>query len=212
MMRKAIFLLLVSFLAVSAAGCVTAKKVVRERVDQNLSGNQGYLQGASSEPTRPRAKDREYIDVKIELPMWNELNTRGPKQKAKVERTKDTSAGGNRGYIMSNRGFEEELPPISEKTRSSAYEEVVESRVIDEDTAGWAERIEEEIFIPSYQEYKVKKGDTLSHVSKDFYGKASKWTIIYEANSDKIKDPSKLKPGIVLIIPDLEEAESRYIK
>jgi len=208
-MRKAIFLLLVSFLAVSATGCVTAKKVVRERVDQNLSGNQGYLQGASSEPTAPRAKDREYIDVKIELPMWNELNTKGPKQKAEIERRKNTSVGGNRGYIMSSEGFEEELPPVSGRSRSQAYEEVVEYEDIGEGEAGI---IEEEIFIPSYQEYKVKKGDTLSHISKDFYGKASKWTIIYEANSDKIKDPSRLKPGVVLIIPDLEEAESRYIK
>jgi len=208
-MRKAIFLLLVSFLAVSATGCVTAKKVVRERVDQNLSGNQGYLQGTPSEPTTQRAKDREYIDVKIELPMWNELNTKGPKQKAKIERTKDTSLGGNRGYLMSGEGFEEELPPISGRRRSQAYEEDVEYEDVG---AGEVGMIEEEIFIPSYQEYKVKKGDTLSHISKDFYGKASKWTIIYEANSDKIKDPSKLKPGIVLIIPDLEEAESRYIK
>ena len=62
------------------------------------------------------------------------------------------------------------------------------------------------------QEYTVKKDDTLSHIAKRFYDRASKWTLIYEANADKIKDPSRIKPGTVLIIPDLVEAESRYIK
>jgi len=71
---------------------------------------------------------------------------------------------------------------------------------------------EEEVIRPAYQEYTVKKGDTLSHIAKAFYNKASKWTVIYEANADKLKNPSSVMPGTVLIIPNLEEAESKYIK
>ncbi|WP_242111769.1 LysM peptidoglycan-binding domain-containing protein [Luteimonas aquatica] len=51
------------------------------------------------------------------------------------------------------------------------------------------------------QTYTVQKGDTLSHIAKQFYGKASAWHQIFEANSDQIKDPDLIKPGQVLKIP-----------
>lgn len=219
-MKRIVFLMLVGFSLISITGCVTAKKVVRERVDQDISGNQGYVQGSGSASTGPRVTEREYIDIKIELPTWEELRTKPPKQKAQRERTADTDRTGNRGYITSGEGFEEELPPVykepepgtSRRVPAHAYE--YEEISVEETEAGRAviEVDEEEIIIPSYQEYKVKKGDTLSHIAKNFYGKASRWTVIYEANSNKIKDPSRLKPGTVLIIPDLNEVESKYAK
>lgn len=55
------------------------------------------------------------------------------------------------------------------------------------------------------QTYTVQKGDTLSHISKQFYGKASKWNAIFEANRDQLDDPDRIKPGQVLKIP-AEEA------
>lgn len=55
------------------------------------------------------------------------------------------------------------------------------------------------------QTYTVQKGDTLSHISKQFYGKASKWNAIFEANRDQLDDPDRIQPGQVLKIP-AEEA------
>ncbi|KFN43969.1 LysM peptidoglycan-binding domain-containing protein [Arenimonas oryziterrae] len=52
--------------------------------------------------------------------------------------------------------------------------------------------------------YTVVKGDTLSHIAKEFYGKASKWHAIFEANRDQLDDPDKIKPGQVLKIPSAE--------
>lgn len=46
---------------------------------------------------------------------------------------------------------------------------------------------------------KVEKGDTLSQLALDYYGDASKWKLIAEAN--KIKDPKKLMPGTDLVFP-----------
>ena len=75
---------------------------------------------------------------------------------------------------------------------------------------------EEEAYAPEQaaapKTYKVKAGDTLSKIAKDIYGKASKWTVIYEANAAKIKDPNKVMEGTILEIPVLEEAESKYTK
>ena len=54
------------------------------------------------------------------------------------------------------------------------------------------------------QSYVVEKDDTLQKISKKVYGSYSKWTRIYDANRDVIKDPNFLKAGITLKIPALE--------
>ena len=54
---------------------------------------------------------------------------------------------------------------------------------------------------PAPRTYTVVKGDTLSHIAKQFYGDANKWKRIHEANKDLIKDPDRIFPGQVLKIP-----------
>jgi nucleoid-associated protein YgaU len=51
------------------------------------------------------------------------------------------------------------------------------------------------------QTYTVKSGDTLSKISKQFYGDAGQYQRIFEANKDKLKDPDMIQPGQVLTIP-----------
>ena len=49
--------------------------------------------------------------------------------------------------------------------------------------------------------YKVKAGDTLSKISKEFYGSPSDYMKIFEANKDKLTDPNKIQVGQELKIP-----------
>lgn len=49
--------------------------------------------------------------------------------------------------------------------------------------------------------YEIKSGDTLGGIAKQFYGKASKYTEIFEANRDVIDDPNKIYPGQKIRIP-----------
>jgi nucleoid-associated protein YgaU len=49
--------------------------------------------------------------------------------------------------------------------------------------------------------YTVQAGDSLSKISKQFYGDANKYMKIFEANKDKLADPDKVKPGQELVIP-----------
>ena len=49
--------------------------------------------------------------------------------------------------------------------------------------------------------YVVQAGDTLSKISKQFYGDANKYMKIFEANRDKLKDPDKIQVGQELVIP-----------
>lgn len=53
----------------------------------------------------------------------------------------------------------------------------------------------------SGQNYTVKRGDCLWNIAKKFYGNGSKYTTIYNANKDKIKNPNLIYPNQVLWIP-----------
>lgn len=54
---------------------------------------------------------------------------------------------------------------------------------------------------PAAQTYTVKAGDSLSKIAKQLYGDANAWRKIYQANTDKIKNPDLIHPGQVLTIP-----------
>ena len=47
----------------------------------------------------------------------------------------------------------------------------------------------------------VKKGETLSHIAQQFYGKASAYQKIFEANRDQLDDPDRIREGMTLKIP-----------
>lgn len=51
------------------------------------------------------------------------------------------------------------------------------------------------------QTYTVVKGDSLSKISKQFYGDANEYMRIFYANRDKISDPDLIHPGQQLVIP-----------
>lgn len=51
--------------------------------------------------------------------------------------------------------------------------------------------------------YEVKSGDSLSKISKHFYGDAMKYNTIFEANQPMLKDPNLIYPGQMLRIPTL---------
>ena len=50
--------------------------------------------------------------------------------------------------------------------------------------------------------YEVVSGDNLSKIAKHFYGDASKYLKIFEANKDQLADPDKVKVGQKLKIPE----------
>lgn len=58
---------------------------------------------------------------------------------------------------------------------------------------------------PPGQTYTVASGDSLSKIAREFYGKASAWPLIFEANRDQLDDPDRIKPGQVLKIPPAKE-------
>jgi len=47
----------------------------------------------------------------------------------------------------------------------------------------------------------VARGDTLSGIAKRYFGMASRWVDIYEANRDRIPDKNNIRIGTTLVIP-----------
>lgn len=54
----------------------------------------------------------------------------------------------------------------------------------------------------SARTYTVKSGDSLSAIAQRYYGKASEYHRIFEANRDKLKDPDHVQVGQELVIPE----------
>lgn len=49
--------------------------------------------------------------------------------------------------------------------------------------------------------YTVESGDSLWKIAKKIYGDGSKYTVIFDANKDKVKNPNLIYPDQVLTIP-----------
>lgn len=47
----------------------------------------------------------------------------------------------------------------------------------------------------------VVSGDTLARIARKYYGNSGNWPKILEANKGTLEDPTKLKPGMVLVLP-----------
>src|SRR5262245_14400450 len=47
----------------------------------------------------------------------------------------------------------------------------------------------------------VQRKDTLYALARSYYGDASQWKKIYQANQDQITDPNRIKVGMKLVIP-----------
>ncbi|MBU4306196.1 MAG: OmpA family protein [Candidatus Omnitrophica bacterium] len=61
-------------------------------------------------------------------------------------------------------------------------------------------KIEGEIQVETKQ-YAIQKGDTLWKIAQKELGSGHRWKYLYELNKDRIKDPNKLKAGVVITIP-----------
>jgi nucleoid-associated protein YgaU len=54
----------------------------------------------------------------------------------------------------------------------------------------------------SSRTYTVQPGDSLSKISKQFYGNANEFMKIFEANRTRLDNPNEIRPGQQLIIPE----------
>lgn len=152
------------------------------RIDQEMSGNAGYLFGTPEQPDRSNIKDTRRIYVL-------EFN-KGPEgESVDMDYNVDTS------ITIPERRKTSSSPVQSSRPRITlpSFDDV------DSDPAPAAPRkVNKGV---EFIEYKVQKEDTLQKISKKFYDGYSKWPRIYEANKDVISNPDHIDPGITIMIP-----------
>lgn len=157
--------------------------VDRPRVDQANMGNAGYTSGnkKEAESISERSTRRIYV---FEFDKKKKAAANAGAKKVDVTSTTpaETAATSDAVTTPTKKGIT--LPYIG-----------------DDEPAGEATATQDESTAVAGMQYTVLKDDTLQKISKKVYGSFGKWTKIYDANKDKIKNPNSVKPGIVLTIP-----------
>lgn len=169
--------------------------------EANLKGNRG-LTGTSLSSFFPskkspfykhaKKKPKEYVEL---LKKWKTNNT--------VVRVIVTDMGVNMAMLIDNLSFSmnEGDEDIYYKIDLSEYRTLnVPSVKIDTKVKsnGLTERPNT---AGAGNTHTVVRGDTLWAIAKKYYGNGSQYTKIYNANTDKIKNPNLIYPGQVLTIP-----------
>lgn len=98
----------------------------------------------------------------------------------------------------------EELAKKQAKAREERRKRLADARKKAREEAAKAraeQKAAEKAAAAAQNTYVVQPGDTLSHIALEKLGSANAWKKIYEANKDKIKNPSLIYPGQELVIP-----------
>ncbi len=182
-MNKQIFkTLLCLVLLVAVAGCSAKTYTVRrQREDQQIEGNAGYLQGTPPPVDHSDVKKTRKVYV---LEIQSKADARQEQEVVQmIEETEEAVEDVRRDLQQKMRQAPEEPKPVPKKQAVK-----VKPLIPKQETTG-------------FQEYIVGKNDTLQKISMKFYNTNHKWTKIFEANKDALKDPNRIKPGMVLQIP-----------
>ncbi len=57
------------------------------------------------------------------------------------------------------------------------------------------------VFVPEIRTARIERGDSLWAISRRTYGEGDRYTAIYDANQDQIRDPDLIYPGQVFVLP-----------
>jgi len=156
--------------------------ITKDRVDQDLSGNRGFIQGqgfSAEEKERKATRTTQVVEIELHSPIKFEKRPKAGQEKP-MEYSEDNSLWGNRGYITES-GTTEVSEPASTLGVSALQTE----------------------------KYIVQKGDTLQKISQKFYGTTKRWNKIFQANRDKLKGPNKIYSGQAIDVPSEPMQETR---
>ncbi len=184
---KSLWLLSIMMVVVllGASGCGMKPRlyaVDRPRVDQANMGNAGYVAGDKKDgkSIEDRNTRRIYVfefDKKKKAEANQDLKkTDAPASEPQTPAPSPEITPTKEGITLPYIGDDEPQP------QATAQSEVPETGMM----------------------YTVVKDDTLQKISKKVYGTFGKWTKIYDANKEKIKNPNFVKPGTVLVIPAVD--------
>lgn len=190
-MLKKIFILIsgMLFLMMTTTACITVSTVKHERVDLETQGNRGYLLGEPRH-TQEEVKDetREVIQIDVDLTDFLKFKEKEDEE-TEEEAEPESSVERNKGFVETKELQIEEPGELLFESKTEYEDEIKEEETFKKKT--------------TYTTYTVKKNESLWDIAgkPQIYGDPTKWTLIYEANKDKIKKPNLIKAGMKLKIP-----------
>ena len=171
----------ISFVIMGMYGCASSGVSVRgyvedrARVDQDNSGNAGFLAGTPKEDQSSTNPTRKIYVVEVSK------ETKEPP----IERNVSKDSGDETMRTQEPLSITKQAAATTPQVTMPSDDRIV----IRKNDADF------------FTEYTVEKDDTLQKIAKKFYGAYSHWPKIYEANREVIKNPDFVKPGTVLKIP-----------
>ncbi|MEH3119048.1 MAG: LysM peptidoglycan-binding domain-containing protein [Methylorubrum populi] len=57
------------------------------------------------------------------------------------------------------------------------------------------------VFVPEISTARITRGDSLWQISRRTYGRGNRYTVIYDANQNQIRDPDLIYPGQMFVLP-----------
>ncbi|MEK6567356.1 MAG: LysM peptidoglycan-binding domain-containing protein [Candidatus Omnitrophota bacterium] len=177
-------------IAVFLNGClIRTYTVTKDRPDQEVSGNQGFLSGQApanyQQPKKFTQRRYKFFEVELQSPLKIEHLKEPPKSPEENTDTAPQAMSQDIGEVLQE-GFEP-------KTQST----IIDMPEAETSSAPLTAKSN----LPGT--YIVKNGDTLQKISArpEIYGTHKQWVKIYKANQDRLKAPDRIKPGQELIIP-----------
>ena len=137
-----------------------------------------------------------------------------------IERIEPVAAANNNGVVVETQGnsdvrFVTELPKgVTNASANAELKPVTVTQALPADAGGQTSDVQQVAIQPEKQTYVVCEGDSLYTIAKKFYGAAAagkKATInlIFNANRNILKSPSKIQIGQKLVIPPLPNKQNR---
>lgn len=105
--------------------------------------------------------------------------------------------------------------PLDAYQATSDDIEVASNKVDNTDVSSPATIVQDSLTPAATQSVIIRRGDTLWQIARRTYGQGVRYTTIYLANQDQIKNPNRISPGQVFSVPDegmdFEEAEGLHL-
>ncbi len=92
--------------------------------------------------------------------------------------------------------------PVSEPPRDPPRETLEAARAAVQSVQPAADPATAQVPTSTMRTHVVQPGQTLSHIAQEYYGSATQWRKIAEANKTVLPDPDRVRPGMRLKIPE----------
>lgn len=175
----------------------------RDNLNQNLPEDQvdiepGVYQGGGAVPPRIETDVNESSSAENYQPEVIKIPPVVPNGDELPPVNGGNSGSRDTGSIDSNPNFEVVTPPTVNSGRKMIEDKKPENKATESVKKG--------------REHHIKSNETLSDISKAYYGTTKHWRLIAEYNKKEIPNPNVIREGVRIVIPDLPSAKKETVK